>query len=52
MDKIKVITPKVPQQTNGSDCGIFVLQYIESFFKEKDKAHFLTRNNLQNWFSL
>jgi sentrin-specific protease 7 len=32
VDKIKVITPKVPQQTNGSDCGIFVLQYIESFF--------------------
>ena len=25
--------PKVPQQTNFSDCGVFVLQYIESFFE-------------------
>ena len=24
--------PKVPQQNNSSDCGIYVLQYIESFF--------------------
>ena len=26
-------SPKVPQQPNFSDCGIFVLQYVESFFK-------------------
>ena len=25
--------PKVPQQPNFSDCGIFVLQYIQSFFE-------------------
>ncbi|QQP50146.1 Putative LOC100642437, partial [Caligus rogercresseyi] len=25
--------PKVPQQPNFSDCGIFLLQYVESFFK-------------------
>ena len=25
--------PKCPQQTNFSDCGVFVLQYVESFFK-------------------
>ena len=25
--------PKVPQQTNFSDCGVFVLQYAETFFE-------------------
>lgn len=24
---------RVPQQTNFSDCGLFMLQYIEQFFK-------------------
>lgn len=23
---------KVPQQTNFTDCGLYVLQYVESFF--------------------
>jgi len=26
-------SPRVPQQPNFYDCGIFVLQYVESFFK-------------------
>lgn len=25
--------PKVPQQPNGCDCGIFVLKFVEHFFK-------------------
>lgn len=25
--------PKVPQQNNFSDCGVFMLQYVESFFE-------------------
>ena len=30
---IKGTVPKVPQQTNYSDCGVFMLQYVESFFE-------------------
>ena len=26
-------TPKVPQQSNFSDCGVFLLQYVQSFFE-------------------
>ena len=32
-DTMKGNCPKVPQQPNFSDCGIFLLQYVESFFK-------------------
>ena len=30
---IKGCAPKVPQQTNFSDCGVYMLQYVESFFE-------------------
>lgn len=32
-DKLKGGFVKVPQQTNYSDCGVYLLQYVESFFK-------------------
>ena len=30
---VKGCTPRCPQQTNFSDCGIYILQYVESFFE-------------------
>lgn len=32
-DTIKGASLKVPQQSNFTDCGLYVLQYVESFFK-------------------
>jgi sentrin-specific protease 7 len=32
-DTIKGSTPRVPQQTNFTDCGLYVLQYVENFFQ-------------------
>lgn len=32
-DTIKGMLPKVPQQTNFTDCGLYLLQYVEMFFK-------------------
>lgn len=29
---LKCIYPKVPQQHNAFDCGIYILQYVEIFF--------------------
>jgi Ulp1 family protease len=26
-------SPEVPRQPNGTDCGLFLVQYIESFFQ-------------------
>lgn len=30
---LKVFYPDVPHQTSLSDCGLYVLQYVESFFE-------------------
>lgn len=27
------LCPKVPKQDNSSDCGVYLLQYVESFFQ-------------------
>ena len=36
------LCPKVPKQDNSSDCGVYLLQYVESFFKVcKDINKFL-----------
>ncbi len=32
-DVMKGSSPRVPQQDNFSDCGVYVLQYVESFFE-------------------
>jgi Ulp1 family protease len=42
IDTIPTIEAAVPQQRNYSDCGLYVLQYIESYF-----AHRSTKINFQ-----
>ena len=32
-DSMKGSSPRCPQQNNFSDCGTYVLQYVDSFFK-------------------
>ncbi|XP_077594185.1 sentrin-specific protease 6-like isoform X2 [Stigmatopora nigra] len=46
---IKGSSPRVPQQDNFSDCGIYVLQYVESFF-ENPIGSFRPPLNLYEWF--
>ena len=43
--------PRVPQQPNFSDCGIYLLQFIESFFTSPIGDFTLPLIQLQNWFS-
>ena len=31
--EMKTLRPKKPEQENFSDCGIFLLQYVENMFK-------------------
>ncbi|NXI92433.1 SENP6 protease, partial [Psophia crepitans] len=48
-DVMKGSNPKVPQQNNFSDCGVYILQYVESFF-EKPIPSFELPMNLTDWF--
>ncbi|XP_069788203.1 sentrin-specific protease 6 isoform X2 [Narcine bancroftii] len=48
-DMIKGSNPRVPQQDNFSDCGVYVLQYVESFF-ENPIPSFELPMNLIDWF--
>lgn len=41
---------KVPQQNNFTDCGLYLLQYVEQFFKEPIKDYRLPIKQLTNWF--
>ena len=45
--------PKVPQQQNYYDCGLFVLEYIEKFLDNPDKIYNAVLKNsniLEKWF--
>ncbi|KAM9798278.1 sentrin-specific protease 6 [Neosynchiropus ocellatus] len=48
-DSMKGSSPRVPQQDNFSDCGVYVLQYVESFF-ENPISSFHLPLNLSDWF--
>nr|XP_056712285.1 sentrin-specific protease 6 [Euleptes europaea] len=48
-DVMKGSNPKVPQQNNFSDCGVYVLQYVESFFEDPIPSFELPMN-LTDWF--
>ncbi|XP_063234088.1 sentrin-specific protease 6-like [Bacillus rossius redtenbacheri] len=42
--------PRVPQQNNYTDCGLYVLQYAEAFFKEPLRDYRFPIRSLRNWF--
>ncbi|XP_029318790.1 sentrin-specific protease 6 isoform X2 [Cottoperca gobio] len=48
-DVMKGSSPRVPQQDNFSDCGVYILQYVESFF-ENPVSSFHLPVNLSEWF--
>ncbi|XP_075050983.1 sentrin-specific protease 7 isoform X2 [Mixophyes fleayi] len=41
--------PKVPKQNNSTDCGLYLLQYVESF-SQKPIENFDPPMHLENWF--
>ncbi|KAM4795915.1 sentrin-specific protease 7 [Rhinophrynus dorsalis] len=43
--------PKVPKQNNSTDCGLYLLQYVESFY-QKPIENFDPPMHLENWFPL
>ncbi|NXL71552.1 SENP7 protease, partial [Leptocoma aspasia] len=43
------LCPRVPKQDNSSDCGVYLLQYVESFF-QNPIVSFEQPLHLENWF--
>ncbi|KAH7946758.1 hypothetical protein HPB52_004175 [Rhipicephalus sanguineus] len=43
-------TPRTPQQGNYSDCGIYLLQYVESFLEKPPSAGDPVKLELGDWF--
>ncbi|XP_016000219.2 sentrin-specific protease 7 isoform X5 [Rousettus aegyptiacus] len=43
------LCPKVPKQDNSSDCGVYLLQYVESFLKDPI-VNFELPIHLEKWF--
>uniref|UniRef100_A0A1A9V6V2 Ubiquitin-like protease family profile domain-containing protein n=1 Tax=Glossina austeni TaxID=7395 RepID=A0A1A9V6V2_GLOAU len=41
---------RVPQQNNSTDCGLYLLQYVEEFFKNPIRDYRIPINDLANWF--
>ncbi|XP_048396996.2 sentrin-specific protease 7 isoform X2 [Stegostoma tigrinum] len=48
-ENMKGSVPRVPKQDNSSDCGIYLLQYVESFF-QKPITNFELPLQLDKWF--
>ncbi|KAM9277653.1 sentrin-specific protease 7 isoform 2-T3 [Cariama cristata] len=43
------LCPRVPKQDNSSDCGVYLLQYVESFF-QNPIVNFEQPLQLEKWF--
>ncbi|KAM7066825.1 sentrin-specific protease 7 isoform 2-T5 [Acridotheres tristis] len=43
------LCPRVPKQDNSSDCGVYLLQYVESFL-QNPIVNFEQPLHLENWF--
>ena len=50
-DNMPGASPKVQQQPNFSDCGIYLLQYVESFFRDPIKDYTLPIKSVNEWFT-
>ena len=51
MDNMPAFCPCIPQQTNLTDCGLYLLQYVESFYQHPLVSLDIPLTNLEHWFS-
>lgn len=49
-DTIPGHSVKVPQQNNFTDCGLYLLQYVEQFFKDPVRDYRIPIKQLADWF--
>ena len=51
-NEIRTIVPKKPEQDNGSDCGLFLLHYVEKIFENVHKFLSPDLFDLSTWFTM
>jgi len=49
--EMRTIRPKKPEQENGSDCGIYLLHYVDNIFQNPQQFLWPKLPNLLDWFS-
>ncbi|KAA0188347.1 hypothetical protein HAZT_HAZT011751 [Hyalella azteca] len=49
-ETLKGAVPCVPKQTNFIDCGLYTLQFTESFFRQPLKDYRFPISSIVNWF--
>jgi Ulp1 family protease len=51
--KISAMHPRVPVQQNSTDCGCFLLEYVERFLQDPEKvtSQLSKREDFSSWFS-
>lgn len=49
IDTIPTVEAAVPQQRNYFDCGLYILQYIESFFAQRSSDANFETSTFSNW---
>ena len=49
--EMRTLRPKKPEQENGSDCGIYLLHYVEMIFQNPQQFLWPNLPNLSDWFS-
>jgi len=50
--EMRTVQLRKPEQENWSDCGIFLLHYVEKIFQNVDQFLWPSLPNLSNWFTL
>ncbi|KAJ7380679.1 Sentrin-specific protease 6 [Desmophyllum pertusum] len=50
-NSMPLMYPKVPQQENGYDCGVFVLLFFKEFLKRKFPIEDLMSGEILRWYS-
>ncbi|CAH1733417.1 unnamed protein product [Aphis gossypii] len=51
-EAIKGAALRVPQQPNYTDCGLFMIHFVEMFFKRPIVDYTFPIRHLENWFSV
>jgi len=49
-DTMLGLTPVCPQQSNFSDCGLYVLQYVKAFYMDPIEDYSFRTRSLVDWF--